>query len=134
MRYVRTTAASVVWPGSTASPRSRTTLPVIIRPRTARRPATTIHGVVTSDTIAVGVLAIDYDLLRDLGLVDINRGDDELVWQVFVDDINRRGGIDGRMLELHWRPYSVVNPQEQHPVDHHTLLVYLAEEPVLPSP
>ncbi|MDH3707488.1 MAG: ABC transporter substrate-binding protein [Acidimicrobiia bacterium] len=60
---------------------------------------------VTEDTIEVGVVVSDLDELRELGLVDINRGDEQLVWQTFVDDINERGGINGRSVNMTWAPY-----------------------------
>lgn len=87
-----TTAAS-----TTASP--ETTAATTLAPRTA-----SFRGV-TEDTIEVGVVVSDLDELRELGLVDINRGDEELVWQTFVDDINDRGGINGRMVNMTWAPY-----------------------------
>jgi len=56
---------------------------------------------VTEDTIHLGFVGIDFDTLRDLGLVDINRGDYALVVDAFVDDLNTRGGINGRRVEAH---------------------------------
>lgn len=66
---------------------------------------------VTEDVIRVGGLGIDYEELREMGLVDINRGEVERVWDAFIDDVNDRGGILGRQLELHFRKYSVIRPQ-----------------------
>ena len=50
---------------------------------------------VTADTIKLGVLVIDFDILREQGLVDIDRGDQQLVVDAFVDELNGRGGILG---------------------------------------
>ncbi|MDH4168144.1 MAG: ABC transporter substrate-binding protein [Acidimicrobiia bacterium] len=65
---------------------------------------------VTEDTIHVGAVGIDFDSLRDQGLVDINRGDQELVWQIVADALNDRGGILGREVQVHYRDYDVIQP------------------------
>lgn len=63
---------------------------------------------VTELTITIGVVWSDLDELRDMGLVDINYGDIELVWQTVIDDINSRGGIGGRTLEMLFDQYNPV--------------------------
>jgi len=63
---------------------------------------------VTEDTITIGVVWSDLDELREMGLVDINYGDIELVWQTVIDDINERGGIGGRTLEMIFDQYNPV--------------------------
>jgi hypothetical protein len=64
---------------------------------------------VTEDTIRIGALGIDFDTLRELGLVDIDFGDGEQVFQAFADDLNARGGILGRHVEMHYRSYDVLS-------------------------
>ena len=81
--------------GTDTTPSSSTTL----------APLTASFRGVTEDTIEIGVVVSDLEALRELGLVDINRGDEELVWRTFVDEVNARGGINGRMLNLTWAPY-----------------------------
>jgi len=54
---------------------------------------------VTPEVIRLGFLGINFDILRELGLVDINRGDFNQIVDAFVDDLNNRGGIHGRMVE-----------------------------------
>lgn len=66
---------------------------------------------VTEDSIAIGALGSDLDALRELGLTDINVGDANLVWQTLVDELNDRGGIDGRTVELNFRLYNPVNAE-----------------------
>lgn len=73
-------------------------------------PLTASFRGVSETTIDVGVVGIDFDSLRDLGLVDINRGDEELVWQTLVDHFNSQGGVLGRELELHFRIFDVIQP------------------------
>ncbi len=68
---------------------------------------------VTADTITVAVAQLDLDLIRAAGLADVNHGDYELIWRTFVDDINTRGGINGRQLELLYDTYDVLVPAEQ---------------------
>jgi hypothetical protein len=63
---------------------------------------------VTADTITIGVVWSDLDALREMGLVDINYGDIELVWQTVIDEINDRGGIGGRSLEMVFDQYNPV--------------------------
>ncbi|MEE9416097.1 MAG: ABC transporter substrate-binding protein, partial [Acidimicrobiales bacterium] len=67
---------------------------------------------VTADTITIGAVSPDFDELRTLGLVDLNLGDQELVVQSLIDDLNERGGINGRRVELKWRPYSLLGGQD----------------------
>ncbi|MGI9601198.1 MAG: ABC transporter substrate-binding protein [Acidimicrobiales bacterium] len=90
-----TTPAPTTTAGDSSTTVSDTTLP----------PLTASFRGVTEDTIEIGVVVSDLDELRELGLVDINRGDQELVWQTFVDEVNERGGINGRMLNMTWAPY-----------------------------
>jgi hypothetical protein len=63
---------------------------------------------VTADTITIGVTSTDLDELRDLGLVDINNGDVPLIWDTLIADINARGGVAGRNLEIVYREYNPV--------------------------
>ncbi|MEZ5245205.1 MAG: ABC transporter substrate-binding protein [Acidimicrobiales bacterium] len=63
---------------------------------------------VTADTITIGVTSTDLDELRDLGLVDINNGDVPLIWDTLIADINARGGVAGRQLEIVYREYNPV--------------------------
>ena len=63
---------------------------------------------VTADTITIGVTSTDLDELRELGLVDINNGDVPLIWDTLIADINARGGVAGRQLEIVYREYNPV--------------------------
>lgn len=96
-----TPAVTETSPATTDGPASSTTSLV---ERTA-----SFRGV-TADTIAIGATAIDFDSLRAAGLVDINRGDQHLVWQTLVDDINASGGVHGRRLDVHVATYDVIAP------------------------
>ena len=78
-----------------------TTLPAA--PLTASAPG------VTETEIHLGFLGIDFDTLRDLGLVDIDRGDYQRVVDAFVDDLNERGGIHGRTVVAHIEEVSPVD-------------------------
>ena len=55
---------------------------------------------VTEDTIRIGFLETDMETLVELGLVDNNRGDPKHVIDILVADVNARGGILGRRLEV----------------------------------
>lgn len=54
---------------------------------------------VTEEVIRLGFTTTDLVRLREMGLVDIDRGDPQQVLDALVADINDRGGIHGRMIE-----------------------------------
>jgi ABC-type branched-subunit amino acid transport system substrate-binding protein len=60
---------------------------------------------VTADTIKVGVPYVDLASIKDL--VKIDNGDFQKAYQVMFDDINAKGGINGRKLEPIYAP---INP------------------------
>ena len=84
--------ASTGAPDSTAPPSST------VAPLTAP-----LRGV-SADTITVGVLTADLAAISDV--VDINNGDVGLVYQTLIDDLNERGGILGRSVEMKLVKYS----------------------------
>src|SRR4029079_16056750 len=51
---------------------------------------------VTKDEIKIGIPLVDFDAIKDF--VDYEFGDTEAISKVFVDDINKNGGINGRKL------------------------------------
>ncbi|MBL8775000.1 MAG: ABC transporter substrate-binding protein [Acidimicrobiales bacterium] len=63
---------------------------------------------VTDDTLKVGVTYPDFEALGDA--VNINHGDYEGAYQAVADDINARGGIHGRQLELSFAPVDPSSP------------------------
>ena len=71
------------------------------------------HGV-SADTIKVGIAIIDYDAIKDF--VDFTRGDQQATAQVFVDDINKNGGIDGRKIEPVYKKYPPIPGQQPDPL------------------
>lgn len=56
---------------------------------------------VTEDTIHVAVSILDFDALKAMGLQDWGWGDQRLVWEFYVEQLNARGGINGRMLDAY---------------------------------
>jgi branched-chain amino acid transport system substrate-binding protein len=60
---------------------------------------------VTADTITLGYTQIDFDALRDQFGVDLNFQNAEPVLDALVDELNERGGINGRMVEVIVDPY-----------------------------
>ncbi len=54
---------------------------------------------VTAETIKVGAPQIDYEELSNLGLVQLDRGDNEVILQALAQEVNDNGGICGRMVE-----------------------------------
>jgi ABC-type branched-subunit amino acid transport system substrate-binding protein len=58
---------------------------------------------VTKDSIKVGIPLVDFDAIKDF--VDYTFGDTEAVSKVFVDYINKNGGINGRKLVPVYKKY-----------------------------
>ena len=75
-------------------------------------PLTATWRGVTADTITVGVSYLDIDQLVELGFSPASWGDQELVIQALADDINERGGINGRRLEVVTDKYSPIGATE----------------------
>jgi len=65
---------------------------------------------VTAKTIKIGIVIVDYESIKDF--VDFHRGDQEETAQIFVDDINKNGGVGGRMLEPVYKTYTPIPGQE----------------------
>lgn len=62
-------------------------------------PTASFRGV-TPEVIRVGVTAVDWDTLAEIG-VDFGRSNALELWTAALEDINARGGVHGRMLEIH---------------------------------
>jgi len=58
---------------------------------------------VTKDEIKIGIPLVDFDAIKDF--VDYDFGDTEAVSKVFVDYINKNGGVDGRKLVPVYKKY-----------------------------
>lgn len=67
---------------------------------------------VTPDAITVGFSMLYFDLLQELNLSPMGWGDQQLVYQTFIDDLNERGGINGRIIEPVYRFYSPLGSTE----------------------
>ena len=74
---------------------------------TASTPSQSVPGV-DSKTIKVVVLDGDLKQLEDLGFA-VDVGDTKGQWQAFIDDINARGGINGRKLVMTEHQSSVLS-------------------------
>lgn len=71
---------------------------------------------VTADTIELGAISFDSELLASLGLSAVSFGDQNLAYQTFVDEVNARGGIHGRMLNLTAEAYLPTTASEAEPI------------------
>lgn len=78
------------------------TVPGSATPSTSAAPAplTASFRGVTPEVIRVGITAVDWDSLSAVG-VDFGRTNALDLWEAALDDINTRGGVHGRMLEIH---------------------------------
>jgi hypothetical protein len=61
---------------------------------------------VTEDTIYVGASMLDFALLVELGFSPAGWGDQAGIWDALIDDLNDRGGINGRMVDITSEFYS----------------------------
>ncbi|MCY4271234.1 MAG: hypothetical protein OXF00_01160 [bacterium] len=75
-------------------------------------PLTATWRGVTADTITIGVTYLDIDQLVELGFSPATWGDQELMIQALADDVNERGGINGRQLEVVMDKYSPIGATE----------------------
>ena len=62
---------------------------------------------VTSSSIKLGIMMIDYSCIAQF--VDEQRPDQQKDFQVFVDDINNKGGINGRTIDPVYKTYCPLN-------------------------
>lgn len=67
---------------------------------------------VTADTITIGVTHLDIEQLVELGFSPATWGDQELVIRALADDINERGGINGRRVEVLVDKYNPIGTTE----------------------
>ncbi len=67
---------------------------------------------VTADTITIGVTHLDIEQLVELGFSPATWGDQELVIRALADDINERGGINGRRVEVLVDKYNPIGATE----------------------
>lgn len=74
------------------------------------KPQSTAPGVgVTPTEIKLGVSLTDFDFIKQF--VDKIRTNQEQVYQLFADDINAKGGVDGRQLKLVFHRFNPIpNP------------------------
>ncbi len=61
----------------------------------------------TADAIKIGVMMIDFDCVKEY--VDELRPDQQQAFQIFIDDINNKGGINGRKLVPVFKTYCPIN-------------------------
>ncbi len=62
---------------------------------------------VTADAIKIGVMMIDFDCVKQF--VDELRPDQEQAFQIFIDQINAKGGINNRKLDPVYKTYCPIN-------------------------
>ena len=74
-----------------------------------QEPLTASWRGVTEDSIHIAATTIDFDWLVERGFSPNGWGDQTLVWESVVADLNDRGGINGRQVVLDAvRPYSAI--------------------------
>jgi ABC-type branched-subunit amino acid transport system substrate-binding protein len=68
---------------------------------------------VTADAIKIGFSYVDLETLAQSGIIKIDHGPYEQIIKALVDDINERGGVAGRKLELVTAKYSPIGNTDQ---------------------
>ncbi len=71
------------------------------------------HGV-SAKEIKLGIAIIDYDAIKDF--VDFERGDQQKTAQIFVDYINKNGGVGGRKIVPFFKKYPPIPGQQPDPL------------------
>jgi branched-chain amino acid transport system substrate-binding protein len=69
---------------------------------------------VTKDTIKIGIPLVDFSSIADF--VDYTFGDTEAISKVFVDDINKNGGINGRKIVPVYKKYPPIPGMKPDPL------------------
>jgi branched-chain amino acid transport system substrate-binding protein len=69
---------------------------------------------VTKDTIKIGIPLVDFSSIKDF--VDYTFGDTEAISKVFVDDINKNGGINGRKIVPVYKKYPPIPGSKPDPL------------------
>jgi ABC-type branched-subunit amino acid transport system substrate-binding protein len=64
---------------------------------------------VTDTTVTLAYPAIDFAALKDVG-VNLDRGNTQQIFDTLVEDINAKGGIDGRQVKVNVVKYNLLNP------------------------
>jgi ABC-type branched-subunit amino acid transport system substrate-binding protein len=110
------TAASAPPPEAAGigAPATTTTAPVGTPAPTqqaqAGQPRTASDRGVTPDAIRLGMLMLDVGPVGKAGTaVAVDPVQQQAAWQSFVDDLNARGGINGRKVEPHFATYDVLS-------------------------
>lgn len=56
---------------------------------------------VTPETISIAVSILDFQALIDANLQEFGWGDQRLIWDFYIEDLNNRGGIAGRQVDAY---------------------------------
>lgn len=64
---------------------------------------------VTAEHILLGMSMLDFEQLTSMGLSPAGWGDQEGIFRALIDDLNERGGINGRMVEGFYEFYSAID-------------------------
>ncbi|MEQ8840581.1 MAG: ABC transporter substrate-binding protein [Acidimicrobiales bacterium] len=86
-------------PTSTAVDDTTTTVVDDTTTTAADVPLTASWKGVTEDTVSIGVSILDFDALKEMGLQDFGWGDQRLVWEFYIEQLNERGGVAGRQVD-----------------------------------
>jgi len=80
-------------------------------PTTAKGPApvsTALGTGVTPTTIKIGVALVDFTCIQQF--VDSIRVGQQQIYQAYIDDINKKGGIAGRQIVPVYHSYCPIDP------------------------
>ena len=64
---------------------------------------------VTAERILLGMSMLDFEQLTSMGLSPAGWGDQQAIFEALIDDLNDRGGINGRMVEGVYEFYSALD-------------------------
>jgi hypothetical protein len=69
-------------------------------------PATGPSPGVTADSVKIGITYLDLSSIKEITKLDL--GDNKAAYQALIDDVNAKGGVNGRMIEPIYQPVSPI--------------------------
>jgi hypothetical protein len=91
-------------PNSDGSSTTQQTVSITTGPKNTTPESTDVGQGVTATSVKLGVVLVDYKAIAQF--IDFARGDQQKIYQAFVDDINNNGGVaGGRKLDVTYNTY-----------------------------
>src|SRR5947209_16529171 len=111
MRAYRLVVVGLLVVGAACGSSGKGTRPTSATTATGPVAQSTVLGTgVTPTTIKVGVALVDFTCIQQF--VDSIRVGQQQIYQAYIDDINKKGGIAGRQIVPVYHSYCPINPAD----------------------